>query len=261
MRGPLRFREGYRSTAPSRRKGPRLPCGSLSARRVLALLAAFLALCAALPATAESRLLDRVVAVITPGGAERRGTVITLSELTNEARIALIRAGGVLAADAPIPEETLAATLQQLVAEHLLQAEAEDLAVAVVDPAEEGAALQAFRARFGSPEAYRRFLRGSELTEADVERVLHRGLAVERYLASRARLAVTVSEVELQRAWKERGGAPDGLAQARGELRRELERRRREELVAALVADLRSRARVRVVHDLGAAPALPPEEE
>lgn len=166
-----------------------------------------------------------------------------------------------MAAAGGIPPEALAATLDQLIAEHLLQAEAEELAVVAVDPAEERAALQAFEARFPSAEEYRAFLARWELTDRDVGRVLRRGIVVERYLASRARLAVSVPDAELRRAWQTRGGTPEGYSAMREALRAEAERKKREELVAALVADLRSRAQVRVVHDLvgrraGPAPAM-----
>jgi hypothetical protein len=212
----------------------------------------------ALPPAAEARLLDRVVAVVAPGGSAGRGTVVTLSELRIEARVALIRAGGLTAATEEIPPDTLAATLQQVIAEHLLQAEAEELAVVHVEPADERAALQAFQAHFPTPEDYRAFLDRWELEGADVLRILRRGLVVERYLASRARLAVSVSEAELRRAYDQRGGAAAGFEEAREPLREELLEHKREELVAALVADLRSRAQVRVLHDLGGRHAAGP---
>lgn len=205
---------------------------------------------AASPAQAPE-LIDRVVAVITPGGASEKRVVLALSELENEARIALIRAGGTEAASGPIPKETLAATLDHVIAQVLLAAEAEDLAVVTVEPADVAAELARFRSRFDSEQDYLAFLERFELTVPELERILRRGLVVERYLASRVRLSISITDADLRRAHERQGGSARGFEDARDELRRRVETERREELVEALVADLRARAQVRVVHDLG----------
>ncbi|AKU89931.1 hypothetical protein [Vulgatibacter incomptus] len=196
------------------------------------------------------QLVDRVVAVISTGDSRGHRTLITLSDLELEARIALVSRGASLAADGPLAPETLKATLDWLIAEHLLLGEAEQLAVAVADPAELGAALETFRGKLEAAGGYERFLERNELTEAELSRVLRRQLVVDRYLASRLRLGATVSEAEVRTAYDARRSelGATSYADAREPLRVQLEKKRREEVVAALVDDLRSRAEVRVLH-------------
>lgn len=200
------------------------------------------------------RLVDRIVATITLGDAHSR-ILITLSDLEVEARVALISRGAVLAADAELPPDTLAATLEWSIAQHLLLAEAEQLAVAVAEAPELEAALGAFRDELGDG-AYERFLARWEVEPADLLRLMRRRIVVDRYLASRLRLGPGISEGELREAYEARrdqlGGAT--FAEARGSLLARLELDRREEIVGGLVRDLRGRAQVRVLHSFGAAP-------
>ena len=205
------------------------------------------------------RPLDTVVAVIgAPGGEGRARTVVTLTELELETRVTVISRGGAEAAEAPIPSETLARSLDWLIAEHLLLFEAEGLAVAAVEPSEVARAVAAFRDRFPDVAAYRRFLERNEVTEPELGRILRRSLLVARYLDSRARLAVAVTEQDLQVAFEAR--KPElgerTFDEARPLLARAVEREKREAVLAAMVADLRARAEVRVLFDVagGAAP-------
>ncbi|HEY0841002.1 MAG TPA: hypothetical protein VGD74_12505 [Vulgatibacter sp.] len=216
---------------------------------------------AAEPAQAASapvetgRLVDRIVATISLGDAHSR-ILITLSDLELEARVALISRGAVLAADAALPPDTLAATLEWSIAEHLILAEAEQLAVAVAEGSELEEALFAFRDRLGDG-AYERFLARWEVEPADLLRLMRRRIVVDRYLASRLRLAPGISEQELRAAYESRReelGETD-FAEARGSLQARLELDRREAIVGSLVRDLRGRAEVRVLHSFGAAGA------
>ncbi len=212
----------------------------------------------AVPAlAAEPRPFDTVVAVVDAGGGdERKGrTVVTLSELQLEARIAIVSRGGAEAATAELPPETLAASLDWLVAELLLAEEAEQLAVGGVEGDEVAKAIERFRDRLGGVELYRAFLARNELSEADLGRILRRSLSVGRYLDSRSRLAAAVAEDDVRRTYEEKkrelGGAP--YEEVAASLRARLEKERRERSVAALVADVRGRADVRILHDLGVA--------
>ncbi len=217
--------------------------------RALVLLFALLSL----PDPAGAAPLDAVVAVIAAPSGEGRGnrTVITLSELEVETRVTVISRVGSEAAEASIPPETLARSLDWLIAEHLLLFEAEGLAVAAVEPAEVTRAVATFRDRFPDVAGYRRFLETNELTETELGRILRRSLLVSRYLDSRARLAVTVGDEDLRRAYEARdaGAGDESFAEARPRLAREVERAKREEALAAIVADLRARADVRVLYD------------
>jgi hypothetical protein len=220
--------------------------------RAPVLLALLLAL---VPVAADAdRPLDTVVAVIAAPGAEGHGsrTVVTLTELEVETRVTVISRVGAEAAGAPIPPETLARSLDWLIAEHLLQLEAEGLAVAAVEPAEVTKAVAAFRDRFPDVAAYRRFLERNELTEVELGRILRRSLLVARYLDSRARLAVTVTEADVRKAYEARKAALSGRSfeEARPALAREVEAEKREALLRAMVADLRARADVRILVDV-----------
>ncbi len=203
------------------------------------------------PATA-GRLIDRVVAVIAATDARGHRILITLSDLELEARIGLIARGAAMAADAPLPPDTLGATLEWLIAEHLVLSEAEQLAVAVVEPAELAEALDSFREQLGEA-AYERFLQRHEVTEGEILRVLRRRVAVDRYLASRLRLGAVVSDAEVRAAFNTRKAefGDRDFPEVRDALRAQLELHRREEVVGTLVQDLRSRAQVRVLQAFG----------
>jgi len=226
--------------------------------RLAAVLAVALAAAAgplpARPANETGRLVDRVVAVITPADAHASRTLITLSDLELEARVALISRGAVLAAEADLPPDTLAATLEWSIAEHLILAEAEQLAVAVAETTELEAALARFRDGLGQA-TFERFLSRWEVEPGELVRLLRRRIVVDRYLASRLRLGGGISERELRDAYDARKGELGTVtfADAHDALLAKLEMERREELVGALVRDLRSRSQVRVLHSFGAA--------
>lgn len=196
-------------------------------------------------------LIDRVVAVISTGSGQKK-TLITLSDLEAEARIALISRGAMRAAAAAFAPDTLGATLDWLIAEHLLMGEAEQLAVASLDPNELEAAILDFAERLGE-EAYERLLAHLGFGEAELARVLGRRIVVDRYLASRLRLGAIVSEAEVRAAYeaKREELGLESFASAKDSLRTALERQRRQEVVAALVADLRGRSEVRILHTFG----------
>ncbi|HEU4385120.1 MAG TPA: hypothetical protein VFR85_16670 [Anaeromyxobacteraceae bacterium] len=217
-------------------------------------LALLLALAAAAPPPGEGRVVEEVVAVIRPAGGEAR--VVTLTKLTEEARIVLVSRGATEAALRPLDAPALRATLDWYVDQVLLSEEAARLGVFEVDPAEGRAELERFKRRFGRPEDYAAFLAGNGISEEDVLAALRRMQRVQRYLdrrmATSARARVTDAEVEA--AWKERqaelGGAP--LSQVRDALRARLAEERVRAEVKSLLADLRRRGEVRVLVELGA---------
>jgi hypothetical protein len=225
------------------------------------LLLVLLFLFAPVSALAAATLLDQVVAAVGPGGREGRRTLITRSDLELEARVLLVSRGAAAAAGGPIAEDTLAAALDWLISEHLLVAEAEQLDVASVEPGALERELARLEAGFGSPEAFAAFLRDHELIEADLARIARRRLVVDGYVGSRLRLGMNISESEIRRAFEARKHEFEGSSYdwVRPRLRAQLEREKREALVAALVADLRSRAEVRVLVHLGG--ERPPEPQ
>ncbi len=198
--------------------------------------------------------------MITPGGGRGMRTLVTRSDLELEARVLLVSRGAAAAVREALPEDTLAAVLDWLVSEHLLLAEAEQLEVAAVDPEAVARELAALAARLEGG-ALEDFLLRHEVTEADLARIFRRRVVVDGYVGSRLRLGMSISEAEVRRAFEARRAEFDGSSYewVRPRLRAQLEREKREMLVAALVADLRSRAEVRVLVHLGGDRRAAPE--
>ena len=217
----------------------------------VALHLALAALAAAAPA--EGQVVDEVVAVVRAAGGEPR--VVTLSRLTEEARIVMISRGATEAALRPLDGPALAATLDWLVDQLLLSDEAARLKVFEVDRGQAQAELQRFKKQFSRPEGYAAFLAANDLSEDDVLAVLRRMLRVQRYLDNRVAGAARarVSDAELEAALRERSGELGGLppAQAREAVRARLAGERIRADVKALLADLRRRSEVRVLMAFG----------
>lgn len=188
--------------------------------------------------------VERVVAVIrSPGAAEP--SVVTLTRLEEETRVALVSRGAVLAATLPLDEPALKAGLDYLVGQELLGEEAERLHVFEIDRADGAAELARFRARFARPSEYGEFLARCDLSEGELEGILRRTLRVKRYLESRVSHAAQVPEAEVT-AWLDRHAAEKGAGDRQAARAHLAEERTRDE-VKALVRDLRSRAEVRLL--------------
>jgi hypothetical protein len=216
-------------------------------------LVAALALCLpAAAARAGGEDLERVVAVVrSPGASEPN--VITLTDVEEEARIALVSRGALLAAAQPLDGPALRAGLEWLVDQLLLNEEASRLQVFAIERAEGLAELARFRARFVRPADYQAFLARCDLSEPELEAVLRRMLRVSRYLESRVSQAAHVADGDVT-AWLEKNEAGSRDREA---ARVHLAKERMEEEAKALVRDLRSRAQVRVFEDLAAAGTPP----
>ena len=188
----------------------------------------------------------------TRGGEAR---VITLTQVTEEGRIALVSRGGIEAAFARLDGAVLRASLDWYVDQLLLLDEAVRLQIFEVDRASALAELARFKAEFPSPANYKAFLFEIDATEEDLVGSLSRSVRVRRYLDSRlGRHKASPAEVE---AWyaahaAELGGRP--LAEAADEIAARLATSRADAETKALLADLRGRADIRVLVDLGARP-------
>jgi hypothetical protein len=230
-----------RSGAPRRRaaRGPRTTMGHM-----LTLVAA--TLLAAVPPAAAPRVVEEIVAVVrNPAGAPPR--VVTLTKLAEEARIALVSRGAAAAATRPLDAEALRAALDWLLDQMLLADEAARLGLDGVEREAVAAALARFRAQVGSGEAYARFLAESELTEEELSVTLARMVRVERYVQSRVGRAARVGDEEVDR-WLAAHGAAGAAGPARDAARAQLEEERARGQVRELVAELRARADVRILH-------------
>lgn len=202
---------------------------------------------------ARAAVVERVVAVLSPGRGSGHRILITLSDLELETRVALIERGASGAAEADLPDDTLATSLEWLIAEHLLLAEAEQLELADLDTRAIEQAIARFRGRFATEDDWQRFATAQELGEGDLSRIFRRRLVVDAYLASRLRLALVVTEPEIRLAWDKRESQfdPRRYEEMRPMLRAMLEKEKRESMVAALVGDVRRRAEVRILTRFG----------
>ena len=199
----------------------------------------------------EGRVVDEVVAVVATRGREAR--IVTLSRVAEEGRIALVSRGGIEAATATLDGAVLRASLDWYVDQLLLHEEAVRLQVFEVEREAAVAELARFKAEFATPGQFKAFLFEIDATEEELTSTLRRSLRVRRYLESRlGRLRPSPRDVE---AWyaahpSEYGGRP--LAQVTEEITARLTAARADSETKALLADLRRRADIRILVDLGA---------
>ncbi len=205
-------------------------------------LLAILALAA--PAPAGERVVEEIVAVVrNPPSAPAR--VVTLTKLQDEARIALVSRGATEAATGPLDREALGAALDWLLDQMVLADEAARLRIADVEREEVLEELSRFKARFPAPDAYDRFLAANELREEELIVTLGRMARVRRYLESRVGRAARVSDDEVDGWFRERG--KENSPVAREAVRAHLAEEKARAHVKDLLADLRGRARIKIV--------------
>lgn len=199
------------------------------------------------------QIVDQVIAVLGTRGGEAR--VITLTKVTEEGRIALVSRGGIEAAFARLDGAVLRASLDWYVDQLLLHDEAVRLQVFEVDQASAQAELARFKAEFADPKRYNAFLGEIDVGEEDLLASLRRSIRVRRYLESRlGRFRASPGEVA---AWyaahaAEFGGRP--FPEVSDEIAARLSASRADAETKVLLADLRGRADIRVLVDLGARP-------
>jgi hypothetical protein len=196
-------------------------------------------------AVEQGQVIDRIVAVVE--GVED-GRVITWSDLTFEAAVALVQRGAMQAATSALDDQALRSALDYAIAQRLLIAEADKVGAFQPDDGELDGAVRAFEARFDSPAAFQRFLRRHDADRAAVREVLRRALRAERVLDGRVRLRAQVTELDVRRYYdqhqQELNGTYDEVRQA---LREKLLREKYAALVAAEVQRLQKAANVRMV--------------
>ena len=193
----------------------------------------------------DPSVVEEVVAVVrNPTGSQPK--VITLTRLTEEARIVLVSRGAVEAAFRPLDASVLAATLAWLIDQTLLSDDAVRLQLGEPTRDQAAAELRRFRARFPDRSAWARFLASTALTEEEITAVLARTRRVERYLESRIGRGGTVEDADVEAFARAEGLAVESRA-AREAVRARLAELRVEEAVRALLAELRARADVRIL--------------
>jgi len=198
---------------------------------------------------ADAVLADEVVAVVD-------ARAVLLSELELETRLAEGRrtgAAGLLTAPSP---EALGAALDRLVDEYVLHAEADRLQVFELSDAEVAAGIAQLRRAVGA-EALSKLMDRFGVAEATLEAIVRRELRVRRYLEGRFRLAARPREADVQAAARRAAGGPPD-AEALQTARERLGREKYEQLTRDFTADVRRRARVRVLHDPASAGSATP---
>jgi hypothetical protein len=206
------------------------------------------ALLLAAPAPPAGSVMEEVVAVVrNPASAPPR--IVTLTKLTEEARVALVSRGATAAATGPLDRAALRAALDWLLDQMLIADDAARLRLDEAPREEVLGALRRFRARFASEAEYARFLSASDLPEEELLVTLARTVRVERYLQGRVGRAARVDEAEVDR-WLAERGAPAAPGPARDAARAELVEQRARASVRELVADLRAKADVRILERL-----------
>ena len=207
--------------------------------------ALLLALALASTPPPDARVVEEIVAVVrNPASAPPR--VVTLTKLTEEARIALVSRGASAAATGPLDAEALRAALDWLLDQMLLADDAARLRVDEVPREDVVAELRRFKTHFAVPQDYARFLSGSDLTEDELLATLARMVRVQRYVASRVGRASRVPDDEVDR-WLSERGAATASGPAREAARAQLAEERTRAQVKELIAELRARAEVRIV--------------
>jgi hypothetical protein len=185
---------------------------------------------AAAASAAAAQTIERVVAVVDDGP-------LLLTELAAHRAVT------------GLPAER---ALEAAIDERLMHAEAARIPQAEVSAAEEGQALALL---LETRPALR-----DEVSEPELRRLLHRQLAILKYVEFRFRPQVRVGDDEVRRAWEEeQAGRPAGpaLEDEQDAIRARLERRALDERVEAWVKELRDRADVRYVGP--SPPPGPPE--
>jgi hypothetical protein len=208
------------------------------------MLALLVILAVGAPPAAPAVLEEVVAELRNPAGAPPRA--ILLSRLTAEARIAMISRGAVEAASRPMDAEALRAALSWLVDQTLLADDAARLQLAEVSHEQAVAELARFQARFPARADYDRFLALSELTDEEVAGVLARMVRVDRYLESRTGRGAFVADGEVADYVRLHGLSATSPS-AREAVRAKVREERVEAAVRDLLAELRSRAEVRIL--------------
>jgi len=212
--------------------------------RLAAGLAVGLFASAATPARAAE--VERVVAVVrSPAAPEPR--VLTLGEVEEEARIALVSRGAVLAASRPLDAPAMEAGLEWLIDQVLLDAEATRLQVFEIERGEVLAELARFKEQFAREADFQALLVRCDMTEGDLEEVLRRMLRVRRYLESRVSHAGQVSEADVSAFLA--AHPADAQARDREQARARLGQERMEQEATSLVQEVRGRAEIRLLAD------------
>jgi hypothetical protein len=236
----LALAAGSALAAPPRRAAAQAPQGSQAAQ-----------VSSPAQASSDDRIAEEVVAIIRfPSGPEQH--VITLTRLSEEARIALVSRGAVGAAARPLDAAALRAGLEWLIDQTVLIDEVTRLNILDVERKDVLQELARFRGRFARADEYQAFLDRLDLSPEELMAVLRRMLRVQRYVESRLSGAARVRDAEVETYYREHRSEFGGrdLSAVREAVRAHLVGERIKADVSTLLTELRAHCEVRVVADL-----------
>ena len=192
------------------------------------------AVAAVLPEASQSRVVDRVVAVV--------GTrMITLSDVKAATLLGLL-------ADPPAAEADL---IERLIDRELMRVEVDRYSPPPPPDAAVDEAVARLAARFPSAEAFAAAARSTAMTPERLRSHVRDDLRIARYLDDRFGAAATPTDDEVQRSYQERatelavGGRVPPFAEVEPEVRAHLIAARRERLIGEWLAGLKRRADIR----------------
>ncbi|MDF1562679.1 MAG: hypothetical protein P1V51_06530 [Deltaproteobacteria bacterium] len=172
--------------------------------------------------------------------------VVTRTELEFEARLVLVASGGVNAAFAELDAQTIASVQAYLINQLLILQEVERLGVFEVEPDEVSRELELLRQRFPSRQSFEVFLQSQDVSLDRVRAILERNLRVKRYLDTRVKMSVNVTDVDVRAFYEQEPtrfrGQP--LERVREVIRGYLFEQRYKDAVQALMERLRKHGEV-----------------
>jgi hypothetical protein len=210
-------------------------------RRTFLILVVSLLLAAVPLPGASAEVIDRVMAVVS-------GRLILLSDVTAARDLGLVSAGS--------QPDVLGTVLDGLIDRSLMLTEVERFVPP--EPAADAveARLQAVRARFASPEAYRAALARSGIDEARLAEIIRQDLRIQAYLDLRFTVPPATDE-DVERFYREHAadfavnGRVPPLDAVRSQVVLVMNSARRLTLVNDWVAGLRRRADIVNLYDAG----------
>jgi len=186
-------------------------------------------------------------------------TVITLGEVEAEARIVLVRRGGLAGAHREVDDGLRAAVLQYLINQVVILAEARRLQLFQVTDQEIATELLQIESAFRDRDAYLSFLDANGLTEEDVREIVHRDVRVAKFLNSRVQMVARLDVADLRSYFAAHQEDFEGRSfeEVRGEIEGRLGRERHAAAVREWLGDLKARAEIRVLRPFEDLPEAP----
>ena len=186
---------------------------------------------------AQAEIVDRIVAVIDRD-------VITLSEAEQAAEFRALRGEDAL---------PLSDVVERLIESRLVEREVSRYPEEAVPQQQVDAVLGSLRASFPSPTAFSASLTARGLAEDELALLIRRQLTIQRYLESRFRPLVYVTDEEVERYYDEvllpdvaaAGESPSSLPSVETGIRRIMEEKAFNERIDEWIVRLKSRSRIR----------------